>query len=732
MPNQTHTEALAGARRLADDLAMRFLLGAPDAGSMPEWLAGLRALEAATAEGGLERLAAEARGLRERLENLGPAEVADEAQRGIQTLQDLLGGDAETGSAEPSAPATPAASSLADDPELVADFLMESREHLSAIEQNVLAIEQDPQATDSIHAIFRAFHTMKGLAGFLEFREIREVSHETETLLDRARIGELEVTPAVVDVILASADYLDSEVRRIGEGCVKPARPYESLLGKIRVLLDQPAKPASMPDLAALSEAVNPPPEEDAPLEFEMEAGPPATVEAEAALEFEAEPPEPKLEAPLEVQPVAQSEPKPRPEPKPAPTAPAAPEAPAEAALIDDAATRGSVAAVASSIKVDASKLDYLIDMVGEMVIAQSLVRLSPDLAAVQSATLLRNVAQLSRITDDVQRTTMSMRMAPIGTLFRKMARLVRDLARKGGKQAELVTFGDDTELDRTIVEQLADPLMHMLRNSLDHGVEPPAERVAAGKSATARIELRAAHQGGHIIVQISDDGRGMSRETILRKAKEKGLVEANAQPSDAEVFNLIFEPGFSTAAAITDISGRGVGMDVVRRAIQKLRGRTEIQTVFGQGTTFTLKLPLTLAIIDGLIVGVGGERYIIPIFAVKEMLRPVEGQVTTVEGRREIAVVRERVLPIVRLSRRFGVTPKSENPLESLLIITESQAGDYCLMVDTLIGKQEVVIKSLGEMVKNIPGVAGGAILGDGRVGLILDMSALFSVRNA
>jgi len=219
-----------------------------------------------------------------------------------------------------------------------------------------------------------------------------------------------------------------------------------------------------------------------------------------------------------------------------------------------------------------------------------------------------------------------------------------------------------------------------------------------------------------------------MSRDAILRKARERGIVAQNAVLSDTEVFNLIFEPGFSTAEKVTDISGRGVGMDVVKRHIQNLRGRTDILTELGKGTTFRLKLPLTLAIIDGLIVGVGGERYIVPIFAVKEILRPTEGMVSTVEGRREIALVRERVLPVVRLYRRFGVTPRTEDPLESLLIITESQGMEYCLVVDALLGKQEVVIKSLGEVLKNVSGVAGGAILGDGRVGLILEMNALFN----
>jgi len=333
---------------------------------------------------------------------------------------------------------------------------------------------------------------------------------------------------------------------------------------------------------------------------------------------------------------------------------------------------------------------------------------------------------QLSRITTEVQKTAMSMRMVPVAGLFQKMARLVRDLCRKSGKQAELITCGEDTELDRNIVEELADPLMHMVRNAMDHGVEPPQERVAAGKPACARVELRAMHRAGHIQIEIVDDGRGMNRNVILAKAVERGVVPAGAVLSDAEVYNLIFEPGFSTAEKVTDISGRGVGMDVVKKQIQKLRGRTEIHTTQGKGTEFQLKLPLTLAIIDGLVVGVGKERYIVPIFAVKELLRPTEGMVGTVEGR-EIALVRDKVLPVVRLFKRFGVTPRTEDPLDSLLILTESHGVDYCLLVDALVGKQEVVIKSLGDTMKNLAGVAGGAILGDGRIALIVDVDALF-----
>jgi two-component system chemotaxis sensor kinase CheA len=340
---------------------------------------------------------------------------------------------------------------------------------------------------------------------------------------------------------------------------------------------------------------------------------------------------------------------------------------------------------------------------------------------------LARNLSQLARITDDIQRTAMSMRMIPVGQLFQKTSRLVRDLSRKAGKQVELELAGEETELDRNIVEELADPLMHMVRNSVDHGIEKPVERVQAGKPPQARVLLKAGHQAGHIVIQISDDGRGLQREKILRKAREKKLIEGGAELTDSEIFALIFHPGFSTADKITDVSGRGVGMDVVRKQVQKLRGRIDVLSKSGEGTTFLLKLPLTLAIIDGLVVGVGDQRYIVPIFAVREMLQPSEQAISTIHGRQEVALVRGALLPVIRLHQRFHVQPRHQHPWESLLIVAESGTKLFCLMVDELIGKQEVVIKSLGEGMRNIAGVAGGAILGDGRVGLILDPEGLF-----
>ena len=560
---------------------------------------------------------------------------------------------------------TPKANSLAQDPDLLRDFILESREHLSSIEAQALVLERNPLDSDVLNAVFRSFHSIKGLAGFLELFEVQKLAHEVETLLDAARNGELVLSEQAIDVVLASADYLRGWLAHLDAVLAgtptSPPRADQALLARIC------AAAANTGD-AALTEA---------PSE-------PKHVEGQS------------------------------PAPAPAPT-------PVSETAVPKSRSE------AMTVKVDTAKLDYLVDMAGEMVIAQSLVHHDPDLVAIKTPKLQRNLAQLGRITAELQKTAMALRLVPIGPLFRRMARLVRDLSRQFGKTVEMVTEGDEIELDRTIVEELADPLMHMVRNALDHGIEPQEDRVARGKPPGARLSLRAQHQAGHVVIEIADDGRGLDREKIVARAIERGLVAAGAELGDNDVFNLIFEPGFSTAVQVTNVSGRGVGMDVVRRHIQKLRGRIEIRSIPGQGATFQIKLPLTLAIIDGLVVAVGSERYIVPLFAVHEMFRPSADTVWSVQQRGEMALVRGTLLPVVRLYRRFGTSPRSENPLDCVLIVAEAEGRRFCVMVDELIGKQEVVIKSLGETFKNVAGVAGGAILGDGRVGLILDLDGIF-----
>ena len=374
-----------------------------------------------------------------------------------------------------------------------------------------------------------------------------------------------------------------------------------------------------------------------------------------------------------------------------------------------------------ASIKVDTRKLDSLVDAVGELIIVQSLIQEDPLLANHVDQRLASNLGQLKRITAGLQRSAMALRMVPIRQAFQKVSRIVRDLSRKADKSVELVLTGEDTELDRKVVEEITDPLMHMVRNSIDHAIEPAAVRKAAGKRPQARLALSAYHQGGHIVIEIAGDGKGLDTEKIKARALERGLIAPGASPSVEEINALIFEPGFSTAEKVTEISGRGVGMDVVRRNIDALRGRIEITTEPGKGTTFFIRLPLTLAVLDGLIVGVGRERFVMPTTGVRESLRPLPSQVHKVQGAPRHVQVRDSLLPLVALGELFGL-PHESDPCKATVVVVEDTGSRVGLVVDALLGKQEVVIKSLGETFASVRGLAGGAILGDGRIGLILD----------
>lgn len=376
-----------------------------------------------------------------------------------------------------------------------------------------------------------------------------------------------------------------------------------------------------------------------------------------------------------------------------------------------------------ASVKVDTRKLDNLVDMVGELVIVQSILNEDSRLQRAADERLSKHLAQLRRITGDLQRNAMALRMVPIRQTFQKMARLVRDLSKKSGKPIEFVMSGEDTELDRKVVEEINDPLMHMIRNSVDHGIEDPSTRTARGKRAQGRLALSASHQSGNIVIEIADDGGGLNTEKILAKAIKQGLVSPDATPSDDEIHHFIFHPGFSTADQVTEISGRGVGMDVVRRNIEALRGRIEIASRPGEGATFTIRLPLTLAILDGLVLKVGKERFVLPTFSIRESLRPDRSHVHSVYGEPCMVRVRDELIPLVSLAELLGIgDAKVVNAWEGTVVVIEDEDRRGALLVDELIGKQEVVIKALGDTFDKVKGVAGGAILGDGRIGLILD----------
>ena len=341
---------------------------------------------------------------------------------------------------------------------------------------------------------------------------------------------------------------------------------------------------------------------------------------------------------------------------------------------------------------------------------------------------LQRGISQLSRITKELQHTSMALRMVPIKPTFQKAGRMVRDIAANLGKKVDFETSGEETELDRNVIELIGDPLVHMIRNAIDHGLESPEARIEAGKSATGTVRLGAFHQGGSIVIELSDDGKGLHTEKILEKAVERGIVSPDAQMSKNEIENLIFAAGFSTAESVTDLSGRGVGMDVVRRNIENLRGSVEVSSEYGHGTTFQIKLPLTMAIIDGLIVRVGEERFILPTPTIKVAMKPDADQLSKIQGNVEVIELRGKTLPIIRLHEQFNI-PEAKNDLtDGILVIIETIGRPIALFVDEMISKQEVVIKNLGSLVGRIQGVAGGAILGDGSIALILDPASLGS----
>jgi len=379
-----------------------------------------------------------------------------------------------------------------------------------------------------------------------------------------------------------------------------------------------------------------------------------------------------------------------------------------------------------SSIRVSIEKVDQLINLVGELVITQAmLLQTSAQMQETAPERLLNGLAQLERNTRDLQESVMSIRMMPISFVFSRFPRVVRDLSAKLGKQVELKTLGETTELDKSLIERITDPLTHLIRNSLDHGIESPEKRVAAGKSPTGTITLKAYHQGGNIVIEVGDDGAGLPREKILQKARERGLP-VSEQMTDQEVFHLIFEAGFSTADQVTDVSGRGVGMDVVRRNIQSMGGRVEIDSMFGIGTRMTVRLPLTLAILDGMSVAVGDQIYILPLSYVLESLQPMPGDIKTLSNQARVVQVRGEYLPVVVLHEMFRLKSAWNDFTQGIMVVLDADGARVALFVDALLGQHQVVIKSLEANYRKVPGISGATIMGDGHVALILDVSAI------
>ncbi len=581
--------------------------------------------------------------------------------------------DAPSEIASPPVPATPGDDraiqlnfDAADDN--LADFVTEAKEHLANAENAVLQLEKSSGDPEHVNVIFRAFHTIKGVAGFMNLVPVVRCAHAAECLLDRVRSGTRALDSTVLDLVLVSSDILGQLIAGINGGPLPSERAVESLIARLQSASE--GSNAASPTSAAPSAMVK----ETTP------AGP--------------------LDAP-----------------PPAPPASTDPNARVAAMRKGD-----------QTVKVSTLRLDSLVNEVGELVIAQLMVMQDPAITAVVDQRLQRNLAHLGKIVRDLQETSMSLRMVTLRATFQKMARLVRDVAHKAGKRVQLVVEGEDVELDRNVVEEIGDPLVHMIRNACDHGIESAADRRAAGKDETGTLRLRAFHSGGSIVIEVADDGRGLNRERILKKCVERGLLDPSRNPADipdSEVWNYVFLPGFSTAEKVTDISGRGVGMDVVRRNIEALRGSVEIYSTPGEGSVFSMRLPLTMAIIDGMVVRIGTQRYVVPTLSIERSFRPVASDLTIVFGRGELVRVGEQHLAVHRLKQVFDVQEGVDELSEGLLLVLESGKRRACVFVDEILGQQQVVIKTLGAR-ESLRGVSGGAILGDGRVALIVDVGGL------
>lgn len=578
---------------------------------------------------------------------------------------------------------------------LVSEFVVESYEMLEAAESALLALETEPENIEGINTIFRAFHTVKGSAAYLGLKRLTELAHHAESLLSRIRDREIQCSGGYANLALRSLDTLKSMLKAV-EGCsVGTKLQLPTGFTNLITILKNPENHgvSGESDFQITTEKLR-----------ETLQNSTDSISIQEIIQ------EALTTGTIENTPFSQN-----------------------FALFTGSDNENSFTKKAqipdSSVRVRTDRLDRLIDMVGELVIAQSM--LAQDTTVVQGLhhELTRKISHAGKIVRELQDLSMGMRMIPLKNSFQKMARLVRDVSKKCGKQVEFITDGEETEIDRNMVDLIADPLIHMVRNAVDHGIETPDFRQSINKSPTGKVKLEAYHAGGDVVVELSDDGAGLDPEKLVAKAISKNLIESGKGMSESEIFHLIFAPGFSTAESVTDVSGRGVGMDVVRRNIEAIRGRIEISSEKGKGSIFTIRIPLTLAITDGMLVRVGSEKYIVPTVNIHLSFQPNQKMLSSVAGRGELVSLRGELMPVFRLHQLFDVEGAIENPTEGLLMIVADGRRRCALLVDELLGQQQVVTKTLGQGVGKVPGVSGGAILGDGCVGLILDTTEIVGI---
>ncbi len=634
--------------------------------------------------------------------------------------------------------------------EIMEDFLIEAFEMVEQLDQDLVELEANPEDLELLNRIFRVAHTIKGSSSFLNFDILTSLTHNMEDVLNKARRGELKITPDIMDVVLVSVDLMKALLNAIrdsgsdtnsGVDIADTVTKLQSISQGNAIPQDQSSEQAEQDNTQSQQTQTT----DDNPLsdEPEKDYASMSTTEIDAEIERllkkrqeadkqkraekKASGQTQEIQAPkITSQPTSapKAQPAPKPQTKPLGT------------HKDKEESKNVATAVEQTVRVDVRRLDHLMNLIGELVLGKNrLIKIYGDVEERYDGEkfleeLNQVVSSVSSVTTDLQLAVMKTRMQPVGKVFNKFPRMVRDLSRELKKNIDLVITGEETELDKSIVEEIGDPLIHIIRNSCDHGVELPEDRKALGKPEVGRVDLKAYNEGNHIVIEIADDGKGLDIDLLKQKAIEKGLIsekEADAM-GDKEAFNIIFKPGFSMAKVISNVSGRGVGMDVVKTNIEKLNGIIEIESEKGVGTTFKLKIPLTLAIIQALLVGAQEEYYAIPLSSVVETVRINQDEICTVDGK-SVLRLRDEVLSLVRLADIFGVDSILETSNEVYVVIIALAEQKLGVVVDYLIGQEEVVIKSLGYYLQNTRGIAGATVRGDGRITLIVDVATMIEM---
>lgn len=648
-------------------------------------------------------------------------------------------------------------------------FFEESFEGLDAMETGLLSLSEGRADADAINTIFRAAHSIKGGSATFGFGAVAKFTHVMETLLDEMRAERIAPSEATADVLLRSVDCLRAMLEAVKNKTAQDDALQHDLYGEMQAILD--AKEAAPVTLSGVKTGAAKSPAVPAATGWHIKFRPHASMlrtgndplcllrelgtlgESHVTADVSALPPFAELspedcylswevslqgnapheavaeifdwvegDCDLEIRAMAAQASSTEP-----PMQVAAALETTQAAPQSAKAERAAASPESASIRVSTDKVDALVNMVGELVITQSMLsQLGEDFSMERIFKLRDGLAQLERNTRELQESVMRIRMMPISFCFSRIPRTVHDLSHKLGKKVEVKLSGEQTELDKTVLEKIGDPLVHLVRNSLDHGIETPEVRAAAGKPESGTLRLNAFHKGGNIVIEISDDGAGLNKDKILSKAKERGLVKGDEALSDEKIYELIFMPGFSTAEAVSDVSGRGVGMDVVRRNIKSLNGKIEIESQAGRGTTIRIRLPLTLAILDGMSIAVNGQMFIIPLTFIAESLQPKPEDIQGIAGQGRVVCMRGDYVPVIALYELFGIPPKITRPEEGILVLVEAEGKKIALFIDEIVGQHQVVLKSLESNYHKVDGIAGATIMGDGTVAMILDISAL------